>query len=236
LQENGAMKGDYAQKDNNAPKGDTALKANNDLKGNAVNQGGLIGPDIHGVKVKEPEGVLELGPMLEKLALNLKEHNAGEYKEIIRLIQNVTEKIEFVRSFNIQTEAGRENMMVFYSTVQFEDRAEPLRLVVKYRDSKEKSGSFSTCRLQIKLDTPGLGPVKCEVQVANKNLTLQFITNSDPAGRALDLFAGVLAERLSQMSYAVDYLPSLVETETENELIPDGGVGMQGFFQVDLTV
>ncbi len=194
-------------------------------------------PTAHDINIaKDPKAVGELGPMLDKLALNLKEYNSGGHKEIIKLIQTVTEKIEFVRNFNIQTEAGRENMMVFYSTVQFEDRYEPLRLAVKYRDGKEKSNNFSICKLEIKLNTPGLGRVKCEVQLAHKNLTLQFTATSEPAGKALDAFAGVLAKRLVQMAYIVDYLPSKVETEPEDELIPDRGADMQGFFQLNLTV
>lgn len=191
---------------------------------------------LTGVKTSEQEGVGSLGPMLEKLALNIKQDNTGEHKEIIRLIQNVSEKLETVRNFNLQSDVGRENLMVFYSTVRFENRNEPLRLMLKYREGKEKNRNLSSCRLEIKLNTPGLGTVKSEVQVLNKNLTVQFVTTTEPAGKALDLFAGILAERLSQMDYVMNYLPARVETESDNNFLTDSGTRVHGLFQLNLTI
>lgn len=212
------------------------MENENGLKGSTANQSVSIKQGIHGINTEETVEFGELRLMLEKIVIRLQEQSPGEHKDIIRLIQNVTEKIEFIRNFNVQTEPGRENMMVFYSTVRFEDRNEPLRLVVKYRDGKEKSRNFSACKLEVKLNTPGLGSVKCEVQVANKSLTLQFITTNEPAGKALDMFAGVLANRLSQMAYTINYLSSRVETETDNGFWPAADSGPQGLFQLDLTV
>ena len=179
----------------------------------------------------------DLTTLLGKLAASLNEKGGSDFRDLVKLTQNVAEKLEFIQNFNRNPETGRDKMMFIYSTVKFEDREEPLRLVVNYRkEGKFNNRDFSSCKVEVKLNTPNLGLVKCEIQVNDKNLTLQFVTTNEPAGKVIDRGKDTLAICLEEMKYHVKLLPCQIQPETVNSLPLAENQDIPGLFQINFRV
>lgn len=156
----------------------------------------------------KPDLLLLLGKMIEGLRGNTNHESI----ELLKLAQNVMDKLETLHSFNNKTEPGRENIMVMYSSVRFEDINEPLSLFINYRyDGQKNRRDFNSCRVEVKLETPNLSLVRCEVQVNYKNLHLQFICDNEKAGQLIEKMKEPFLEKLRQMNYQVTSSATRVE-------------------------
>ncbi|MDT3702748.1 MAG: hypothetical protein ROZ36_06835 [Thermincola sp.] len=156
----------------------------------------------------KPDLLLLLGKMIEGLRGNTNHESI----ELLKLAQNVMDKLETLHSFNNKTEPGRENIMVMYSSVRFEDIDEPLSLFINYRyDGQKNRRDFNSCRVEVKLETPNLSQVRCEVQVNYKNLHLQFICDNEKAGQLIEKMKDSFLEKLRQMNYQVTSSATRVE-------------------------
>ncbi|MFA5881594.1 MAG: flagellar hook-length control protein FliK, partial [Eubacteriales bacterium] len=146
-------------------------------------------------------------------------------------------KLELVQNFNSKAGTNSENIMIVYSSVRFEENQEPLRLVINYRyDDKGKKRDFSSCKVEVKLNTPGLGLVRCEVQVHDKNLALQFITENEPSGKIIDNAKDVLVKRLEEMNYSVQIQPCKVLTKQDGGFLSNDRQEVPGLFRLNVRV
>lgn len=180
---------------------------------------------------------LNLDSLLHKLTVILRENGEPEHKEVLRLIQDLSDKLDFIRNFNSNSEPGRENMIVMYSSVKFDENEAPFRLLVKHRqENRDKEKSFTSCRMEIRLNTPGLGLVKCEVQVVEKNLTIQFVGASESTVSFIDCFTGLLVNRLGQLKFNVNLLPTRASVEKENDFSSWETGDIPGLFQINLKI
>ena len=174
--------------------------------------------------------------LAEKLSELLAEKGGPEHSELLQLTKSITDRLEFIRDFNSRVEVNRDNTLLMYSTINFEDRQEPLRLLVNYRyDKKNRKKDFTSCRVEVKLNTLSMGLVRCEIQVAERNLTLGFVTRDEQSCNTIDKLKGILARRLEDMSYAVKMLDSRVDKQ-EPDLFMQDDNDMSGMFQVNLRV
>jgi len=174
--------------------------------------------------------------LAEKLSELLTEKGGPEHSEFQQLTKSITDRLDFIRDFNSRVEVNRDNTLLMYSTINFEDRQEPLRLLVNYRyDKKSRKKDFTSCRVEVKLNTLSMGLVKCEIQVAERNLTLRFVTRDEQTCNTIDKLKGILARRLEDMSYAVRMLDSVVNKQ-EPDLFLQDDTDMSGMFQVNLRV
>jgi hypothetical protein len=186
----------------------------------------------------ENPGKPDLLPLLNNLIEGLSKNANHNSNELLKLAQNVMDKLEILRSFNNKTEPGRENIMVMYSSVHFEDREEPLSLLVNYRyDGKNKKRDFNSCRVEVKLQTPNLGLVRCEVQVNYLNLNLQFICDNEKTRQLIDSLKDSLVDKLRQMDYQAAAAATKVENAEEGPGLwlndkPDS----PGLFKINLRV
>ncbi len=179
----------------------------------------------------------DLLPMLKKLAAVLTERGGRQDSELVRLARNVAGKLELIRGFNSVPEPNREGMVIVYSGVRYDDREEPLRIVINYRHgSKSRKRDFSSCRVEIKLTTRFLGLVQCEVQVNNRNLALQFTAGNEQAGRIIDRGREVLSERLRNMEYSVKIPPCKVQSREEAGYLYGRTPEIPGLYKINLRV
>ncbi len=179
----------------------------------------------------------DLLTLLDRFVTGLTNFRGLESDELVQLTRNVMGKLELIQNFNSKAEPARENMMIFYSTVRFGEKEEPLRLIVNYRyDSKGKKRDFSTCRVEIKLNTPRLGLVKCEVQVNNRNLNLQFVADNEPASRIIDGAGDLLVKRLEELQFTVRILPCKVHSEQDAGFPPGEKQEFPALFHLNLRV
>ena len=174
--------------------------------------------------------------LAEKLSELLAEKGGPEHSELLQLTKSITDRLEFIREFNSRVEVNRDNTLLMYSTINFEDRQEPLRLLVNYRyDKKNRKKDFTSCRVEVKLNTLSMGLVRCEIQVAERSLTLGFVTRDEQSCNTIDKLKGILARRLEDMSYAVKMLDSRVDKQEPDLFLQDDN-DMSGMFQVNLRV
>ncbi len=174
--------------------------------------------------------------LAEKLSELLAEKGGPEHSELLQLTKSITDRLEFIRDFNSRVEVNRDNTLLMYSTINFEDRQEPLRLLVNYRyDKKNRKQDFTSCRVEVKLNTLSMGLVRCEIQVAERSLTLGFVTRDEQSCNTIDKLKGILARRLEDMSYTVKMLDSRVDKQEQDLFMQDDN-DMSGMFQVNLRV
>lgn len=180
----------------------------------------------------------DLLPVLNNLVSGLSQKSKHDNNDLLKLAQNVMDKLEMLRSFNTKAEPGRENMLVMYSSVRYEDREEPLSLFVSYRyDGKNKQRDFNSCRMEVKLQTPNLGLVRCEVQVNYKALNLQFTCDNEKACRLVDSVKESLVEKLRQMDYQVTTGASKLDAAKEGQgLWLNDEPDKPGLFKINLRV
>ena len=186
----------------------------------------------------ETSGKQDILPLLNNLVEGLAKNANHNSSELLKLAQNVMNKMEILHNFNNKAEPGRENIMVMYSSVRFEDREEPLSLLVNYRyDGKNKKRDYNSCRVEVKLQTPNLGLVRCEVQVNYRNLNLQFICDNQKTSQFIDSLKQSLVEKLRQMDYQVIAAGTKVETIEEGQGLwfNDKPVS-PGLFKINLKV
>lgn len=187
--------------------------------------------------ISNGERSVNLDSLLDKLTLIMRENGDPEHKEVLKLIHDVSEKLDFIRNFNSFSQSGRENLMVMYSSVKFAENEAPLRLLVKYRqENREKVRDFTSCRMEIRLNTPYLGLVKCEVKVAEKNLTVRFVGASESTASFIDRFTGALVNRLADLKFNVNILPTGVSVEKENDFLSCENNDVPGLFQLNLKI
>ncbi|MBU7007070.1 hypothetical protein [Phosphitispora fastidiosa] len=174
--------------------------------------------------------------LAEKISELLSEKGGPEHSEFLQLTKSITDRLDFIRDFNSRVEVNRDNTLLMYSTINFEDKQEPLRLLVNYRyDKKNRKKDFTSCRVEVKLNTLSMGLVRCEIQVAERSLTLGFVTRDEQSCNTIDKLKGILARRLEDMSYAVRMLDSVVDKQ-EPDLFLQDDTDMSGMFQVNLRV
>ena len=179
----------------------------------------------------------EFPDLLHKFAGMLRESGGREPSDLAALVKNLADKMEFVRQFNTGTETSRENSVIVYSSVRYEDREEPLKLIITHRhDQKNKKRDFSSCRVEVKLETRSLGLVKCEVNVNDRCLTLGFITENERARILIDSSRDILAGRLMDMNYSVSMLDCRVDSGAAQEFMPGDRSDKGGFFHINLRV
>ncbi len=185
----------------------------------------------------EETAMPDLLPMLKKLAAVLTEKGGQEYSALVQLARNMAGKLELIRGFNSMPEAGREGMVIVYSSVRYDNREEPLRMVITYRHGgKNKKRDFSNCKVEIKLNTPFLGLVRCEVHINHRNLALQFTAGSEQAGRIIDSARDILFERLREMRYSVKISSCKVESGEEAVYLPGHTHDIPGLYKINLRV
>ena len=178
----------------------------------------------------------DLLSLVKKLETLLAENEKPAYRELLNAARNTVVKLETLHNFN-RAEPARDNMVIIYSAVRFEERAEPLRLFIKYnRESNNKNPDFSSCRVEVKLNTPVLGLVRCEVHFNGRYLTLQFITENRKACGILDEAGSKLVRRLGEMKYQVNMLNSRTAPESEQRSPFSGKEEITGLFQINLRV
>ncbi len=186
---------------------------------------------------KESPQRTDLLALLEQLTVSLTADRGQESGELAQLVKNIMGKLEFIRTFNSQAEPDHENIMIVYSAVNFPGKEEPLRIIVNYRsESRSKKRDFSSCRVEIKLHTPGLGLVKCMVQVNGINLTVQFITDNEPAGKTINNVQDVLAKRLQELHHHVQMFPCRVHPEKDTGFLPGDKQEVPELFRINLRV
>jgi len=184
--------------------------------------------------LSKPDLLPLLGKMIEGLSKNT-DYNSSE---LVKLAQNVMNKLEIIRGFNNKIEPGRDNIMVMYSSVRLEDKEEPFGLFINYRyNGKNKKRDFNSCSIEVKLQTPNLSLVRCEVQVNYKKLNLQFICDNERTGQLMDSVKQSLMEKLRQMNYQVASSATRVETAEDGSGFwfqdkPD----KPGMFKINLRV
>ncbi|MHB9095260.1 MAG: flagellar hook-length control protein FliK [Eubacteriales bacterium] len=180
----------------------------------------------------------DLLPLLDKLSKSLSETGKQEYGELIQLTKNVMSKLEIVQNFNNKAETVRDNFIMMHSSIRFDNYEEPLRMLVNYRyDNKSKKRDFTSCRVEVKLQTPSLGLVKCEVQVNAGSLTVQFASDNEAALKLIDNAGNTLVKRLEEMKYQVTMLPSKLDLEAEkNGFLPGDKQETPGLFRINLRV
>lgn len=192
------------------------------------------------VKHEAQQSDSDILPLLDKFMVQLKKDGEGSNKEIISLATSVSDKIETVRSFNssLNSEPTRENVMVFYSNISFSGKnEEPVRIVLNYRNGgKKRNSDFSSCRINVSLNTPKLGYVSCEAQLNYRNLTIQFIASGESAAKKIDIMQEILGKRLQQMGFNVKMLPCQIKSETQDWIIPVEYSSLPGLFQINLMV
>ncbi len=185
---------------------------------------------------KEPPKT-DLVSLLDKFASSLAEYKGQDYSDLLQLAKNVMGKLELMQNFNSKTGMNSENIMVVYSSVRFEENQEPLRLIINYRyDGKGKKRDFSSCKVEVTLNTPGLGLVRCEVQVHDKNLALQFITENEPSGKIIDNAKDVLVKRLEEMNYSVEIQRCKVLTKQDGGFLSNDQQEVPGLFRLNVRV
>ncbi len=178
----------------------------------------------------------DLKTLVERLVTALSADGKQEHSELLQAARNVMDRLEFMQNFN-RAEPGRENLIMVYSTVRFEDKQEPLRLLVNYRyDGKNKKKDFTSCKVEVKLHTPGLGLVRCELQVNSRNLTVQFVSDNEKAAGIIDGAKEALGRRLEELKYQVKMLPSKVQAPEQAGSFPDEKPDIPGLFRVNLRV
>ncbi len=194
---------------------------------NVFEQGGKDGP-------QKPD----LLPLLDKISKSLSETGKQEYGELIQLTKNVMSKLEIVQNFNNKAETIRDNFIMMHSSIRFDNYEEPLRMLVNYRyDNKSKKRDFTSCRVEVKLQTPSLGLVKCEVQVNAGSLTVRFASDNEAALKLIDNAGNTLVKRLEEMKYQVTMLPSKLDLEAEkNGFLPGDKQETPGLFRINLRV
>jgi hypothetical protein len=175
--------------------------------------------------------------MLHKLTSALTEKGSEEYSKLANLAKNMMGKMELLQNLNDKAEPLRENLMVLFSAVKFDQKDEPLRLLVNYHyDSKNRTKDFTSCRVEVKLNTPGLGMVKCEVQVNDRNLTLQFVSDNEKSAQLINKVQDSLVKRLEEMKYSVNMLPCKVDIQEVTSFQPFEGQEIPGMFQINIKV
>lgn len=180
----------------------------------------------------------DLLPILNNVMGELSQKSRHDNNDLLKLAQNVMDKLEMLRSFNNKAEPGRDNMLIMYSSVRFEEREEPLSLFVNYRyDGKNKQRDFKSCRMEVKLQTPNLGLIKCDVQVNYKNLNLQFTCDNENACKLVDSVKESLVEKLRQMNYQVTSGASKLDAVNEGQgLWLNDKPNKPGLFKINLRV
>jgi len=92
------------------------------------------------------------------------------------------------------------------------------------------------CRVEVKLNTPSMGLIRCDLQVARRNLTVQFVTQDERSRDIINQLQGLLARRLEDMDFAVMMLDTKVDREDADRLRTDDSDDVSGIFQINLTV
>ncbi|WP_418790305.1 hypothetical protein [Phosphitispora sp. TUW77] len=174
--------------------------------------------------------------LLEKLTELLGDKGGQENSELLQLTKSITDRLDFIRDFNNRTDMNRDNTLLMYSTINFEDKQEPLRLLINYHyDRENRKRDFSSCRVEVKLNTHSMGLVRCEIHVAERNLTMWFVTEDEKTCNTIEKLKGILAKRLENMKYNVNMLDTKVEKQ-ESDLFVQEDNDMSGMFQVNLRV
>lgn len=186
---------------------------------------------------KESLPAPDILPMLAKFGTALANSSNKEFAELVQVTKNVMGKLEIIQNFNNRVESAKDNLMMVHTSVRFYDREEPLRLVINYRQAgKDKKPDFSSCRVEVKLNTPHLGLVKCGLQVHNRNLNMRFVTESELAGQRLDSDIEILISRLQEMNYLISLAPSQVIKEDEDAPVITEKQEPAGLFRINLKV
>jgi len=189
------------------------------------------------INQKQDEPVLqnELQVKLKQLVTLLSDHSRPGTKELLQASANILDKLEFIQNAG-KSEPNRDQTVIVYSTVHFENKEEPLRLAVSYRDKRKDSKSDpANCHVEVRLQTLRLGLVRCEVGVEHRKLSVKFFVDNEQARGIIDKYQQLLARQLEHMNYQVQMLGCQVVT-AETDLLFDGRPCMPELFTVNLQV
>lgn len=186
---------------------------------------------------KQDEPVLknELQAKLKQLVILLSDHSSPETKKILQASGNVLDKLEFIQNAG-RSEPNRDQTVIVYSTVHYENKEEPLRLAVSYRDNRKDSNSdLARCHVEVRLQTPKLGIVRCEVGVEHRKLSVKFFVDNIQARGIIEKYQQHLVRQLENMNYQVQMLGCQIVT-AETDRLFEGRQCMPELFTVNLQV
>lgn len=184
----------------------------------------------------KPAAVTDLTSLLKKLAGSISDFRGPESRELLQAANSLLEKLEVLQQVN-KAEANREQVIFIYSTVQFEDKGEPLRLAVSYRNNRrDNKRDLTKCRVEIKLHTPRLGLVKCDLEVDQRNLTLRFYAGDKTAAKVIDSHRENLTRRLEKMNFQVKMMGCHIDSPKSETLFNQSQLDVPELFRVNLRV